>query len=78
MFICACSFEQTSDTNKILIADVRKAIQTESLFSIADKDIGKNDNIKLTSIYIFSVLYISLNKCDTTKGKYKQKMTMEC
>ena len=30
MFICACSFEQASDTNEILIADVRKAIQTDS------------------------------------------------
>lgn len=36
MFICACSFEQASDTNEILIADVRKAIQTESFFSMKD------------------------------------------
>lgn len=36
MFISACSIEQASDTNEILIADVRKAIQTESFFSMKD------------------------------------------
>lgn len=47
----------------------------ESFLSSANIDKGKNAPIKLTSIYIFSVLYISFNKSDTTEGKYKQKMT---